>query len=386
VVTLYDGGALPDFIVQNGDTVEITPLDHTDMGEFLLKITQTPDNGAPSDFDSLRIDVSCTITSIDTVAPPTTGLTYTLYDTTLPIDLSSNVYVQVPPCGYTLVNDFTWTIDAASPITVDAGNEQMINVISLDRNKLGTHSVVLTNVITYPAQSFTETETISFDIEIIDPCLLTTMYDIIFTPGTLTVVNGETATVEFPDATDSVETDNNIFTLCGDRTYAIFENDETNTPDWLTLTHNTDTDIRTIEAAPVLDNLVGSHTMKIKTEFTRQAYIDAANYIKWTSLTVDVNGAICDQNGLGWSASNVVTATIDVSTGPTDVTIAPYTPDPASKLATPEMRACGGFDETYTVAAVQSGEVSLPSFITHDGNGLLTVTPTTSAHMGTWTI
>lgn len=262
----------------------------------------------------------------------------------------------------------------------------MINVISLDRNKLGTHSVTLTNVITYPAQSFTETETISFDIDIIDPCLLTTMYDIIFTPASLTVVNGETSTVEFPDATDSVETDNNIFTLCGDRTYTIFENDESTTPDWLTLSHDTTTDIRTIEAAPTLDALVGSHTMKILTEFTRAAYIVGGNYQHWTSLTVDVNGAICDQNGLGWSASNQVTATIDVSTGPADVTIVPYTPDPASKQATPEMRACGGFDETYTLDAVQSGESSLPSFITHDGNGLLTVTPTTSAHMGTWTI
>lgn len=42
---MYDGGALPDFIVQNGDAIEITPLDHTDMGNFLLKIAQTPTNG-----------------------------------------------------------------------------------------------------------------------------------------------------------------------------------------------------------------------------------------------------------------------------------------------------------------------------------------------------
>ena len=38
VVTLYDGGALPDFIVQNVDAVEITPLDYTDIGEWLLNI------------------------------------------------------------------------------------------------------------------------------------------------------------------------------------------------------------------------------------------------------------------------------------------------------------------------------------------------------------
>ena len=51
----------------------------------------------------------------------------------------------------------------------------------------------------------------------------------------------------------------------------------------------------------------------------------------------------------------MVEATIDVATGPTEVTIAPYTVDPASKLATPEMRACGSFDEGYTLTAVESG-------------------------------
>ena len=66
--------------------------------------------------------------------------------------------------------------------------------------------------------------------------------------------------------------------------------------------------------------------------------------------------------------------------------IVPYTVDTASKTATPEMRACGGtFDETFTLTAVQSGEVSLPSFITQS-NDELTVTPTDSSHMGTWTI
>ena len=68
------------------------------------------------------------------------------------------------------------------------------------------------------------------------------------------------------------------------------------------------------------------------------------------------------------------------------MTISPYTVDNTSKTATPEMRACSGsFDETYTLSAVEKGESSLPSFITHS-SGVLTVTPTTSAHMGTWTI
>ena len=85
----------------------------------------------------------------------------------------------------------------------------------MDKTKLGPHTVTLTNVITYPAQSFTETETITFVVEIIDPCDTTTMLDIVFTPSTLTVINGDTGTVTYPDATDTIEDSKNIYTLCG---------------------------------------------------------------------------------------------------------------------------------------------------------------------------
>ena len=50
------------------------------------------------------------------------------------------------------------------------------------------------------------------------------------------------------------------------------------------------------------------------------------------------------------------------------------------------MRACGGtFDETYTLAAVEKGQATLPDFITHS-NGVLTVTPLDDTDMGSWTI
>ena len=104
-------------------------------------------------------------------------------------------------------------------------------------------------------------------------------------------------------------------------------------------------------ATPADDVLVATHTMKIKTEL--DLYPDHA--VHYTSLTVNVQGAICDQNGLGWTASDVVEQTIDVATGPTEVNIAPYLVDENSKTATPEMRACGGFDESYTLTAVESG-------------------------------
>ena len=66
----------------------------------------------------------------------------------------------------------------------------------------------------YAIQSFTETDTISFDVTIIDPCETTVINDAVFSPATLTVTNGETATMTFTEVTDSVEVDNNIDTLC----------------------------------------------------------------------------------------------------------------------------------------------------------------------------
>lgn len=66
----------------------------------------------------------------------------------------------------------------------------------------------------YAAQSFTETDTVSFTVTVTDPCETTTLNSAVFTPATLEVVNGATATVTFPEVTDSVEVDNNIDTLC----------------------------------------------------------------------------------------------------------------------------------------------------------------------------
>lgn len=259
----------------------------------------------------------------------------------------------MPPCGYTLTNSFSWTIDAASPISVDPDNDQAIRVVSLDKDKLGSHTVTLTNDITYPTQSFAETETITFDVTIIDPCLTTTVNSAVFTPTTLTVTNGETADMTYTDVTDSVEVDNNIDTLCGSRSYTIYNNDEINVhTDWVTLS-GPSAGVYTITATPTLDSLVGANNFKLLTVL--DLYTNESRE-SWSTITVNVQGAACDQNGLEWDASAVVEQTIDVSTGPTTVNIAPYTPNVASKTATPQMRACAGsFDETYTLAVVEQG-------------------------------
>lgn len=73
---------------------------------------------------------------------------------------------------------------------MNSANSMQIDVITLDRSKVGTYDVVMTSTFTYSPQSFTETDTITFTVTIIDPCETTVINDAVFSPTTLTVTNG----------------------------------------------------------------------------------------------------------------------------------------------------------------------------------------------------
>lgn len=87
---------------------------------------------------------------------------------------------------------------------------------------------------------------------IIDPCETTTINDAVFSPATLNVVNGATATMTFNEVTDTVEVANNIDTLCQQRSYVLLENDGTTPAVFLTLSGAAGGPY-TITAAPTLD-------------------------------------------------------------------------------------------------------------------------------------
>jgi len=64
------------------------------MGTWTIRVTQTvayTSNGTTANivFDAVTITIGCTITSIPNPSPPTTGLTYVLYDPSLSIDLTT---------------------------------------------------------------------------------------------------------------------------------------------------------------------------------------------------------------------------------------------------------------------------------------------------------
>ena len=149
----------------------------------------------------------------------------------------------------------------------------------------------MTTVFAYSVQSFTETDTITFTVTIIDPCETTTINDAVFSPTTLTVTNGATADITFTEVTDSVEVANNIDTLCQGRTYTLLMNDESTAADILTLS-GTAPGPYTITASPTLDSSVGSHTYKLKTELA--AYSGNSNSPHYTAIPVVVQASTCD--------------------------------------------------------------------------------------------
>ena len=111
----------------------------------------------------------------------------------------------------------------------------------------------MTTVFDYTFQSFAETDTITFTVTITDPCETTTINDAVFSPTTLTVTNGSTASITFTEVTDSVEVDNNIDTLCQGRTYTLLMDDQSTPADFITLS-GTAPGPYTIAASPTLDS------------------------------------------------------------------------------------------------------------------------------------
>jgi hypothetical protein len=93
------------------------------MGTWSLDIVQTityTSHGTTVTipFTGVEITVGCTITSVPNPSPPTTGLSYTLYDPTLTIDVSGIPWTQSPPCDYTATEVITWTNPDSTFITV----------------------------------------------------------------------------------------------------------------------------------------------------------------------------------------------------------------------------------------------------------------------------
>ena len=77
----------------------------------------------------------------------------------------------------------------------------ILTVSTVDKSKLGTHTVSVVNTVSYDGGSWTPTY--SFDIEILDPCDSTELQS--QSIATLTTDNGVVGTVDFEEVKDSQE-------------------------------------------------------------------------------------------------------------------------------------------------------------------------------------
>lgn len=169
-------------------------------------MTQTVQAGTNPVFDAVVVTVDCVLTSVDDPGNPATQ-TYYIYDPTMTIDLTALgvVYTQTPPCELVAttgwVETYAWTIPAdAIPVTEVSSNPMQLQVVSNKNTEAGSFSVTLVNTGVRAAQSsFTDNPTVTFTIDVIDPCTITTIHDVTVNP--ITMIMGAVVTQDFTEAT-----------------------------------------------------------------------------------------------------------------------------------------------------------------------------------------
>ena len=256
-----------------------------------------------------------------------------------------------------------WTNPQPNVIYVQSDNKLKLSVFTLDKSKLGAHTVTLKNTLTYGGVTWTPTY--SFAITVVDPCSTTTLLTQSIT--TLTTNNGVKGSVTFPEVLDSYGNGKGQNGLCGPRAYAIkYTND--NVISWVTVaaTTNKDADGRVlweIKADPTLDAHATTHNLKLIVTLTLYSSIAAFNI----PFNVNVVTPPCECSRIVWDAPALQTLTTTVKKTPADtLTISHGTVNAASLLATPQIRACQGTCSTTTSikSIVDSETNALPAFMT----------------------
>ena len=133
------------------------------------------------------------------------AVAYTLFTSSLEVDLTSLVYVQTPACGYAYTSSLTWTglqtfITTSTDFIVDVYSQAISVAGSTAASPSQTYSLTLANDITIasngPAGSTTFPNggsTIGFDVTITNPCHSTTIPNLTFSPtSAMVVIDGAT--------------------------------------------------------------------------------------------------------------------------------------------------------------------------------------------------
>ena len=231
----------------------------------------------------------------------------------------------------------------------------------------------------------------------VNACKTTTIGDITFSPSSITVTDGSTATAEFTVPVDGVDTANGLTNLCGTKVYAIKQNsDNAAVSTWAAITDSAvTTGSKTLTIDP---SVYGSHisssiseTLTVTTTFEDWV----SNGGSTSTIAVTINTIACDCSSLAWTAPTVTSTTINV-----DASGTPSIPDPVSdtsaQSSVPAFSACYELNtDCATTGSYASNSITyddntgagaaLPAWITFDGT-TLTVAPTLPSVAGTHTL
>lgn len=362
---------MPAYFTLSGDVMTIDATDNSQVRIYTMEVTiDTQFEDAPIVFNTVQIDLRvCVITRIDAPTQPVSTEYLIFALSPLDIDLSSPGFVQQPACGYPLSETFTWEIPPGAPIT-QTGN-YAIQVSSTTASDRDVYTVKLIDSANYAGTGKTYSNEISFTVTVTDPCLTTTLAT--FVIPNVSIEAGLTDVFEFAEVTDSAADSVSSATICGERTYSVYEIDaDSNQQPQTIVTFARDATgaahtLTTTTQDEVND--VGVHQMRLVVTLPDALYPSLP-----IDFTVTILTPVCDCTLLEWTPPQPETLSTTVKKIPSDTwTISKSTVLESSKSASPKIRACyidGGpsCDETTEITAMVEYGGTFPTYFTRSGD------------------
>ena len=222
-----------EFMTFDANTLvlKVEPTKSSQIGTYTMQMTQTVKTGHdPIVMDVVTVVVDCIIEKINSPQNPGTQ-TYNLMAAAKDVTLTP-AFLQYPPCDYAVTNNIQWTIPTIADDTnaITKVNDYKIRISSSKLTIHGEYTLTVKNSVTYTDRGTAQawSPSVSFKVDIKDPCKTSTITQITLTD--MTVVNGQSKTQNFAEVVDSAETTYGTDS-CGERVYQIVkQGDSTYTP------------------------------------------------------------------------------------------------------------------------------------------------------------
>ena len=177
---IEEGSVFPAYFDLTGDVITVNAALNSQSTNYIMQVTHSTVDEGPLTFNNVMIIVNvCEITDID---PPTGPVDWWhwIHNGQATIDISSPGFVQRPACGYTLIENFEWHIATDAPIVPlnDAINLSSPDVYTLiiestDAADRLLYTVTLDLTAEYYTTGQQYFNSVTFTIDVIDPCLET---------------------------------------------------------------------------------------------------------------------------------------------------------------------------------------------------------------------